>query len=815
MKINRKLKNRISIFCAALLCSTSLNVSANSELVTDKWTNLTVPFFTNRTYPGVITVDDRIYVIGGVDESYTYEEMNLVEMYDPKTKTLETKAGMPTPRQEVIISELNGKIYAMGGISNYNTSDAVEVYDIETNTWEEKRNMSSGRKGANSIALDNKIYLFGGEDFNNRLVENVDIYNPEQDSWETGAEMPNPRKNFVSALIGNKIYCIGGTGSSGNGKINAIDIYDPAQNSWETKASKVLDIGNCEGGVAVNNKIYIFSSAAYDKMVLNIYNPEEDTWETGEIINGYKGFGYGVTAVGDKIYIIAGTTGRDGNYYYDYYPYEIDIFDTQTNKWTKESINPIRRAYLTTAVVNDKLYCIGGLNGITAFDRVEMYDFKTNTWETKRNMLETRRSATSAVVDDKIYVIGGMDNDWSHQNTVEMYNPETNEWIAKSSMSTARYETSSAVVGNKIYVFGGEDNSYSAVNTVEMYDPEKDEWVAKASMPTKRRAFISLAVGNKIYCIGGYDENYNLLNSVDVYNTESDEWETGKAQMPTSRAYLTGSVIDGKIYAIGGEDESECALNTVEVYNPETDAWKTKTSLSVPRVGLSSVVIDGKIFAIGGRFDKATYFNTMEVYLPGDEAIEEATDAVTNAEKTLLSKDIAMARLLVNNLPESTVKDQLQIRLNNIFVTDTTFTPKSATANLDIYIKSENMLSLSLSTNSITFEDFGGTENLEELNAVNLTINSSLPYKVDAYLATEIQNADKNKTMDKEILNIKANGTDEYKTFSDIGVTPITLLDTQEAGNNKTHGIDIMLKGGIPHEKDIYKTTIKFEATQK
>ena len=88
---------------------------------------------------------------------------------------------------------------------------------------------------------------------------------------------------------------------------------------------------------------------------------------------------------------------------------------------------------------------------------------------------------------------------------------------------------------------------------------------------------------------------------------------------------------------------------------------------------------------------------------------------------------------------------------------------------------------------------------------------------MDAYLATDIQNATKNKTMNKEILKIKANNSleSEYKSFTDVNITPITLLDDQIAGNDVVHGIDLMLKGNLAHEKDVYKTTIKFEVGQK
>ena len=54
---------------------------------------------------------------------------------------------------------------------------------------------------------------------------------------------------------------------------------------------------------------------------------------------------------------------------------------------------------------------------------------------------------------------------------------------------------------------------------------------------------------------------------------------------------------------------------------------------------------------------------------------------------------------------------------------------------------------------------------MEKLNAVNLTVESSLPYELNVSLEGEIQNADKTETLDKSILGIRANGDVDYKSF--------------------------------------------------
>ena len=192
---------------------------------------------------------------------------------------------------------------------------------------------------------------------------------------------------------------------------------------------------------------------------------------------------------------------------------------------------------------------------------------------------------------------------------------------------------------------------------------------------------------------------------------------------------------------------------------------------------------------------------------------DEIFNSIIKTENDKSLSHISFSRELVNNLSEGIFKKYFQDRINNISV-DEILKRKTATSNLDLYIKCENILMLSLDTNSITFDDFSGVEDMEKTNAVNLTINSSLPYQLNAYLPVEIQNADKSNTMDKRILNIKENSETTYQTFTST-TDKIVLKDNCSSGNDLVHGIDIKLKGGIAHEKDVYKTTIKFEAEQK
>jgi N-acetylneuraminic acid mutarotase len=131
---------------------------------------------------------------------------------------------------------------------------------------------------------------------------------------------------------------------------------------------------------------------------------------------------------------------------------------------------------LGVGVVNGKIYAISGLeNWFT--DAVEEYDPKTDTW-TKRASIPTPRCYFgTAVVDGKIYVMGGWTPAGSTQ-TVAIYDPETDTWTEGIDMPERRSSLSASVVNGRIYAIGGSRDWCNArqgcpvLSLVEEFDTE-------------------------------------------------------------------------------------------------------------------------------------------------------------------------------------------------------------------------------------------------------------------------------------------------------------------------------------------------------
>ncbi len=74
----------------------------------------------------------------------------------------EQKADMPTARVTLSTAEVDGKIYAIGGMNNQAVKGVTEEYDPSLNKWKQKAPMLIPRMGLTTAAVNGKIYAIGG-----------------------------------------------------------------------------------------------------------------------------------------------------------------------------------------------------------------------------------------------------------------------------------------------------------------------------------------------------------------------------------------------------------------------------------------------------------------------------------------------------------------------------------------------------------------------------------------------------------------------------------------------------------------------------
>jgi predicted secreted protein with PEFG-CTERM motif len=124
---------------------------------------------------------------------------------------------MPTAREHLVTSVVDGKLYAIGGFATgIGNFDVNEAYNLQNDSWETLAPMPTARNGITSSELNGVIFVFGGENTIKTFNEN-EAYMPQEDVWYTLQPLPIPRQGLFSSAVGDTIYVMGGgfvTGAS-------------------------------------------------------------------------------------------------------------------------------------------------------------------------------------------------------------------------------------------------------------------------------------------------------------------------------------------------------------------------------------------------------------------------------------------------------------------------------------------------------------------------------------------------------------------------------------------------------------------------
>ncbi|MDR2203205.1 MAG: hypothetical protein LBE76_02680 [Nitrososphaerota archaeon] len=308
-------------FISGSFVSVFSSVSA-SELADDLW-KTKMPMNQARNGLGVVTVDNKIYVIGGqADDGF----VGTNERYDPKTDKWVTLKPMPTPRVNFAIAAFQGKIYCIGGESRDGVCSGVEVYDVATDSWSAKKDVPFNGLDIQAHVVDGKIFVVKKHDFTwaTPYTFTLDVYryNISTDKW-TQEDVPytdwvatgSVMFGFVSVEMGDKMMIYFKYIEPGNLWYDVFDIamiYDAKTNAWgesftppnvlgfpATTLGRVF--GGCiTSGIYAPEKIYFFQEAR-----TTVYDPAKATWYDVASMPVSR-IDFGVAIVNDIIYVIGG-----------------------------------------------------------------------------------------------------------------------------------------------------------------------------------------------------------------------------------------------------------------------------------------------------------------------------------------------------------------------------------------------------------------------------------------------------------------------------------------------------------------------------
>jgi N-acetylneuraminic acid mutarotase len=271
-------------------------------------------------------------------------------------------------------------------------------------------------------------------------------------NWKRGAALPLARGEVAAAVAEGRIYIIGGfTGGGANS--TSVQAFNPPTNSWAHEADLPL--------------------------------PVDHTMAAGYRGRVYVAGGYGPGRA--RLTTLFAFTG-DG--------------------WTRLAPMPEERAAGGAAIVNGKLYVVGGttastIGGQSALARTMLvYDIARDRWTSRRGPTPREHLGVTAL-GGKIYAVAGRTAGFdTNMRAMEVFNPRTGRWSKLPRVPSRRGGTGAAGTGRWIVSVGGEATS-GTIRTVYRYDVKRRRWSRLPNLPTARHGLGVAAVGGKVYVIGG------------------------------------------------------------------------------------------------------------------------------------------------------------------------------------------------------------------------------------------------------------------------------------------------------------------------
>ncbi|SIR30155.1 S8 family serine peptidase [Micromonospora avicenniae] len=272
--------------------------------------------------------------------------------------------------------------------------------------------------------------------------------------------------------------------------------------------------------------------------------------------------------------------------------------------WSRIANAPAQVYDNAAVTIGGKVYSVGGGAGTGTERSTWVYDPATNLWTSLPQMPRGRSAPSAAVVDGKLYVLGGWNADGAPVPTVDVFDPATNAWSTLVGVSNPapRAAAGTAVVDGRIVVVGGcPDGNCAGTRSVVVFDPHSRTFSTWADYPVPVAYLPCGAIGGGIYCAGGVDKT--PYRNTYGYDPAADAW-TRLPDLPIDLWGSPNAVAGGLLILAGGMTaNSTVVTNRTVAYDPTARAWRDlpNTQVAVYRGAMACGV-----YKIGGGSDLVT-----------------------------------------------------------------------------------------------------------------------------------------------------------------------------------------------------------------
>jgi hypothetical protein len=306
------------------------------------------------------------------------------------------------------------------------------VYDSNTNSIKVVGGMKYTAPDANGSIFYDQTATVGLEEAymvatGQWTVVQTKVYDPTSGTYVPTGTTPAVPFYPASVVTGTDLYLMGGqTGGSMIGVRSYLSVNSWFDNwsvpdgsaAWPWMGTpRTMAAAAAPGSICLPSSTTCFHSlvsGGYNGAVLNTseFRTNLGSWSAGPSMNVAR-YGHVAVMVGNRYYAIGGhgVVGGDALSDMEYCDVGVNAAGTgfQITPWTRVALpaSVPGRYGATAAVVNGKIYVMGGGANTQVRGEVFIFDTATNSWSQGANLGVAVSQAAAAVVNGKIYLVGG------------------------------------------------------------------------------------------------------------------------------------------------------------------------------------------------------------------------------------------------------------------------------------------------------------------------------------------------------------------------------------------------------------------------
>jgi len=285
-------------------------------------------------------------------------------------------------------------------------------------------------------------------------------------------------------------------------------------------------------------------------------------------------------------------------------------------EWVSLDTLPVPRADMTSVLIEDTLYVIGGNSpsgsAYSATDAVLRYDLINHVWLSPTPPLNRPRYGATAVnYDGSIFVFGGKENQDVYIPEIEMWNPGMDSWLDVGELALPRIGMRAFIKNDQIHLSGGISETLTRHSRIELATThvlDDTTYVTiettTDTLPTPRSYHVMGVVNDVAYLFGGY----YLWPLNDAYSWTESGWNT-LDPMPSSladMAYTIFRVTEVPFFVLSGGRDEETESANVRYFHTVNNQWSDDFTLiddlPIARYGHIMEAHDTDIFVMGGSY---------------------------------------------------------------------------------------------------------------------------------------------------------------------------------------------------------------------